>query len=235
MGGYKRFFATVLTIFIFFVLTACGDTPEETVKKPTNTQKSETEIVTEEPVELIYAKTPDEAAEKCLEAIYSGNLDDAKHYIEYNGNAFKELSELKNGIMQSYKAESNAERKAKVEKYILNVFSKFSYSKKSLKESGDSATVVYSVSMPDISQINYSAYSDSYMTAKGISPESLMTELEGMNSTESAEWSLGFDLDVRNYIFESGADIPMTNAETTVQVKKGKEGWIVTEVKNLAG
>jgi len=235
MKGFKK----AITLFVVSALcltASCSNstTPQNKASDKEIEKENKNEVV-EAPVELIYAKSPEEAAEKCLEAIRSGNLDEAKHYVEYNGNAFKEISEFKSKMMTSYKAENNDTRREKVEKYISNFFGELTYSKKSSEQSDNSATVIYSVSLPDMSKLGYSSYSDLYMAANGISPETLMTEIESMSREESENWSLDFTLDVINYTFENNLDIPKTDSNATISLKKSKEGWIVTDIKNLAG
>jgi len=146
MKGFKK----AITLFVISALcltASCSNstTPQNKASDKEIEKENKNEVV-EAPVELIYAKSPEEAAEKCLEAIRSGNLDEAKHYVEYNGNAFKEISEFKSKMMTSYKAENNDTRREKVEKYISNFFGELTYSKKSSEQSDNSATVIYSVS-----------------------------------------------------------------------------------------
>lgn len=240
MNLMKKIFASMLLCIVALSFVSCSDSDgnSDTNKKDGNISSDSSEIDSgtnqEAEVEIIYAKTPEEAAEKCLDAIYSGNLDDAKHYVDPKGNAFKELTETKSKIMTSLDADSSEDRKNKVDKYILNLFSKFSYTQKEVSKKDETSTVVYSVSMPDMGSFNYSTYMDSYMSANGISYEEFFSAYEKMTKEEADKWAVDFQLDVMNYVLENNLEIPMIGTETTVYLKKGNEGWIVTDIKNLA-
>ena len=136
-------------------------------------------------------------------------------------------------MVKSFGVEGNKELTALAEKLVNNVLVKTEYLRTQTKEKGDSATVSYKVSMPDMQSLDYSKYSDSYMAAKGITPEQLMKELEGMTEEEAESWAMEYSLNVMNYIFESGAAFDTTTETTTVTVKKHKEGWLVSSIENL--
>lgn len=243
---YKKILAAVLAAAALLWLCSCKD--EKTVsapKKPTHESVGETEekeeikeiaeqSEKEEEAVRIYAKTPEEAADKCLLALYSGNISDAKHYVSPNGSAFKELNEFRSKTMKSFGVEGNDKLKAKAEKLLDNVLSKFEYKRINTKTEGDFSTVTYSVSMPDMGSIDYSKYSDAYMAASGITWEQLMTRIESMTEEEAQEWSKEYSLDVMNYIFESGGSFKRITQTTTVTVEKHKSGWLVSNIKNLA-
>lgn len=234
----KKLIAMLMVALMMFVFSACKGGSEETStpnhESTQNTDKSENdETDTEEKVEVIYAKTPEEAADKCIEAFKSGNLYDAKHYVAPDGNAFKEISAFRKNMVKSFGVEGNKELMDLAEKLVNNVLVKTEYLRTGTKEKGDSATVSYKVSMPDMQSLDYSKYSDSYMAVKGITPEQLMMELEGMTEEEAESWAMEYSLNVMNYIFESGADFDTTTETTTVTVKKHKEGWLVSSIENL--
>ena len=224
---------------MMFAFSACKGGSEEKTNTPNHDSAQNTDEIennetdAEEKVEVIYAKTPEEAADKCIKAFKSGNLYDAKHYVAPDGNAFKEISAFRKNMVKSFGVEGNKELTALAEKLVNNVLVKTEYLRTQTKEKGDSATVSYKVSMPDMQSLDYSKYSDSYMAAKGITPEQLMMELEGMTEEEAESWAMEYSLNVMNYIFESGAAFDTTTETTTVTVKKHKEGWLVSSIENL--
>lgn len=233
----KRFLALLLTGVFLVGLVSCDKKEEpksgETVSHEKQESEPSEEGESEEKIVAIYAKSPEEAADKCLKALYSGNISDAKHYVTPNGNAFKELNSFRDKMMKSFGVSKGSKIEAKAEKLVKNTLSKFNFTRTNVKQTGNEAQVTYQVSMPDMTSINYSRYMDSYMSAMGISQEALMMELEGMNQQEMENWSREFSLDVMNYIFDSNEDFPKANTTTTVHVKKSKKGWLVNEIKNL--
>lgn len=238
----KKLMAALMAVFMMFMLSACkgaeeADTKTAEHKSAESTEKTENDAEAfdeaEEEVEIIYAKTPDEAADKCIAAFKSGNLYDAKHYVAPDGNAFKEISAFRKNMVKSFGVEGNKELMALAEKLVNNVLVKTQYIRTETKEKGDSATVSYRVLMPDMQSLDYSKYSDSYMAASGITQEQLMMQLEGMTEAEAESWAMEYSLNVMNYIFESGAEFATTTETTTVTVKKHKDGWLVSNIENL--
>lgn len=235
----KKLIAAFMAVLMMFTLFACRGEEEkketlshENAQTTEKIEDSDTETEEEE-VEIIYAKTPSEAADKCIAAFKSGNLYDAKHYVAPNGNAFKEISAFRKNMVKSFGVDGDKKLTALAEKLVNNVLLKTEYVRTETKEKGDSATVSYSVLMPDMQSIDYSKYSDSYMAAKGITPEQLMMQLEGMTEEESQNWAMEYSLNVMNYIFESGAAFKTITETTTVTVKKHKDGWLVSNIDNL--
>ncbi len=235
----KKLTTVFMVALMMFSLFACKSEEEkketlshENAQTTEKIEDSDTETE-EEQVEIIYAKTPSEAADKCIEAFKSGNLYDAKHYVAPNGNAFKEISAFRKNMVKSFGVEGNKDLTALAEKLVNNVLVKTQYIRTETKEKGNSATVTYKVLMPDMQSIDYSKYSDSYMAAAGITQEQLMMQLEGMTEEESQNWAMEYSLNVMNYIFESGAAFKTTTETTTVTVKKHKDGWLVSNIDNL--
>ncbi len=186
----------------------------------------------EEEIEVVYAKTPEAAADMCLNAFKSGDLYSARHYVTPDGKAFKELNELREDFLESFQVKGNQRLEEKAEKLVNNVLKHFNYTKTKSDIKGDKATITYSVSMPDMESINYSQYIESYMNAKGMTQEELMASLEGMNEAEIEAWSMEYSLDVMNYIFESGADFERETSVTVISVEKHKSGWLVSHIDN---
>lgn len=231
---------TVIGIFACLFLYSCGE-DAETKKKPQTEKQEEiaTEEKTESPeeieipkVDVIYAKTPLEATEKCLTAFKSGNLLDATAYVTPDGKAFSELGRLKSKMIASFGTSGSDEVLAMAEKLANSALAQFSYTLKEAKTEGDNATLIYSVSMPDMGKINYSKYSDAYMKHMGMTQEQMMTELEGMSESEMQDWSAKYSLGLMNYVFESGEPLEQKIGTTTVKVEKHESGWLVSDIKN---
>ncbi len=208
----------------------------EKVQKKEEESKEDAELFEEEnaPVETIAETSPEEAADKCLDALYAGNLTEARKYSAPDDSAFKELTELRRKMMESFEVMDNQNLKEKVNTLIAATFKQFQKTRNETKINGNSAAVTYSVSMPDMSGIDYSKYSDGYMNASGITQEQLMSQIEGMTEAESEEWSKGYMLDVMIYAFENGGDLPRTTKTTTVYLDKTDSGWLVSKIENLA-
>ena len=247
----KKFLSIVIICVAVLALFGCSKTekaakktetePKKTAEKVKDKDKEEVseedaELFKEEnaPVETIAETSPEEAADKCLDALYEGNLTEARKYSAPDDSAFKELTELRRKMMESFEVMDNQVLKEKVNTLIAATFKQFQKTRNEIKINGNSATVTYSVSMPDMSGIDYSKYSDGYMSASGITQEQLMSQIEGMTQEESEEWSKGYMLDVMTYAFENGGDLPRVTKTTTVYLDKTENGWLVSKIENLA-
>ncbi len=235
----KRFLAIILAAFIAAGVCSCKK-EEKTEEKPKTHETvnevgsdAEEDALSEAETETIYAKTPEEAADKCIEAFKSGNLYEARNYVAPSGNAFSELSSFRGKMLKSFGVENNEKLTKEAEKLVENVLKQFKYTRESVKINEDVATVSYSVSMPDTQSIDYSRYSDAYMASKEMTQEELMLSLEGMSGEEAENWAMEYSLGVMNYIFESGGSFDRVSETTTVTVRKYKDGWLVSDIKNL--
>ncbi len=199
--------------------------PTETVDMPTTKEEIPK-------VELIYAKTPEEAAEKCIGAFKAGKLSDAAQYATPDGKAFVSLGLFRSKMVKSFGVVGNTELRELADDLVSKVLQKFVYTKTGSQVNGNSATVTYSVSMPDISKIDYSKYADSYMASKGITIEQQMKEIEGMSEAESLTWSKKFALEVMIYIFTNNSNFESKTGTTTVSLEKHSNGWLVSDIKN---
>lgn len=237
----KKFLAVILAAFIAFGICSCKKEEKAEEKPKTHNAAKDAESKAEEEsleeakkeAKTIYAKTPEEAADKCIEAFKSGNLYEARNYVAPSGNAFSELSSFRGKMLKSFGVENNEKLTKEAEKLVENVLKQFKYTRESVKINEDVATISYSVSMPDTQSIDYSRYSDAYMASKGMTQEELMLSLEGMNEEEAEKWAKEYSLGVMNYIFESGGSFDRVSETTTVTARKYKDGWLVSDIKNL--
>lgn len=240
----KKILALILALGCVF-LFSCGKNEVEKTEKPKKetvetqdkaeeTQDSEKEEALAEipKVEVVYETTPEESANKCLEAFKAGDPTKASAYVAPNGKAFKSLGLLKTNMIKAYGVEGNAELTALAEKLVENTLKQYVYTKRETKVNGDKATIVYDVSMPDMAKIDYSKYADNYMASKGITIEQQMMELEGMTEQEMQDWSTKYSLELMNYIFEQGGTFPQKTGTTTVSLEKHEGGWLVSDIIN---
>ncbi len=243
----KRIIAFILAT-LCLSLCSCGLLDKEEEKKAIKEQKDTTykEVDLEEKddegedkeedeigdVEVIYATSPQEAADKCISAFKSGKLSDARHYVTPDGKAFKELGSFRSEMIKSLGVSGKSDLAAKAERLVNNVLKHFVYTKTQVKTNDDKATVVYEVSMPDTSNIAFSKSTEYYMASIGMSQEQLMSKIEGMSEKEAEAWSVEFGIDVMNYVFENETNFPRKTSSTVVLLEKHKSGWLVSDIKN---
>ncbi len=230
----KKIIALLMALMCL-TLCSCGDgerSEKQEEKEENQVTQSQKQEEKEEEIETIYAKTPEEAAQMCLDAFKSGNLYNARHYVVPNSETFAELKEFRENMLKSFGVEGNEKLTQKAENLVNKVLGSFVYTKTDTKIDGDNATVTYSVTMPDMESIDYSKHLDAYMTAKGFTQESMIESLEGKTEAEIEEWSMEMGLDVMLYIFEKGTGFGTTNATTVVTAKKSKSGWLVSTIVN---
>lgn len=227
----RKIFALLLILAAVLSLSSCKN--EEKQEEP---PKKEEEIpfeFEEEEIEIIYAKTPEEASDKCMDAIYTGDLSGAKQYVLEDGNAKTEINKFREGIKKSFEKIAPGASAEKIDRLFKNAFSRTDCKRTGTTKEGDRATVSYLISVPDMGSINFSAYMDEYIASLGMGPEEFMTFLESMSAEESQKWSMELGVDVLNYVFEKGGAFSKSESRAEVVVENRKNGWIVTEIKIL--
>ncbi len=230
----------ILLLVLLLVTLFCFSSCKKEEKAEENTKQEEENISLEaeeneedEIVEVIYAKTPEEASDKCMEALYTGDFSGAKQYVLQEGNAKTEIGKFREGIKKSLENMSQGVSKEKSDRLLKNTFDNIKCKRTGVNKAGDRATVSYSIVVPDMGGINFSLYMDEYIASLGMGMEEFMTFLESMSEEESQKWSAEFGIDILNYVFESKRTFPKTESQATVVVENRKNGWIVTEINNL--
>ncbi len=218
-------------ILIFAALLGLPSCKKEEAEPPKEEDKLSFELEEEEEViEIIYAKTPEEASDKCMDAIYTGDFSSAKQYVLEEGNARAEISRFRSGIKQSLEGISKGVSADKVERLVRNTFNNTLCKRVGVEKNGDKATVSYLISIPDMSGVNFSSYMSEYIASQGMSIEEFMTSLESMTAEENQKWSLELGVDILNYIYESKSSFSRIENKASVVVENRKNGRIVTEI-----
>ena len=85
----RKILGLILALVTIISLSSCK---KEVAPALPKAEKDPDRAFEEEIVEVIYAKTPQEAADKCMDAIYTGDFSSARQYVLQEGNAKAESS-----------------------------------------------------------------------------------------------------------------------------------------------